>query len=194
MTVFVAHPASGPLRGSLRVPGDKSISHRAILLAALADGLSTISGLSTGDDVARTLAAVAAFGARVDRSGGRVTIEGGRDLLAEPIAPVDVGNSGTAIRLLAGWAAGIDGLCVLHGDASIARRPMARVVQPLRQMGARVDGREGGSYPPLVVRGGCLRGIDYAVPVASAQVKGAILLAGLAADGPTTVREATPTR
>ena len=107
---------------------------------------------------------------------------------------MDVGNSGTAIRLLAGWASGIDGLTVLAGDESIARRPMGRVVDPLRLMGARIDGRAGGRLPPLAVRGGGLHGIDYRLPVPSAQVKGAILLAGLAASGTTTVREDVPTR
>ena len=107
---------------------------------------------------------------------------------------IDVGNSGTSIRLLAGWSAGFDWLTILAGDASIAERPMGRVTEPLRAMGAAIDGRGGGRRPPLVVRGGHLHGIDYRLPVASAQVKAAVLLAGLAADGPTTVREDVPTR
>ncbi|MEA2973509.1 MAG: 3-phosphoshikimate 1-carboxyvinyltransferase [Actinomycetota bacterium] len=179
-----------PLRGTVRVPGDKSISHRALLLAALAEGISVVRGLSTGADVAGTAAAVQAMGAIVE--GDLVT--GGRARLHEPAGVVDVGNSGTTIRLLAGLCAGFDWLTVLAGDASIARRPMDRVADPLRRMGARVDGRDGGRLPPITVRGGGLHGIDYEMPVASAQVKSAILLAGLSAEGETVVRESTPTR
>jgi 3-phosphoshikimate 1-carboxyvinyltransferase len=172
-----------PLRGAVRVPGDKSISHRALLLAALADGTSRIGGLADGDDVARTRAAVQALGAVVD--GPRVS--GGARRLHEAAHPIDVGNSGTTIRLMAGLCAGFDWLTVLYGDASLARRPMDRVGEPLRAMGASVDGRDGGRYPPLAVRGGSLHGVDYALPVASAQVKSAVLLAGLAAEGETIV-------
>jgi 3-phosphoshikimate 1-carboxyvinyltransferase len=195
MTTFVSVPARAGLHGRLRVPGDKSISHRALLLAARAEGTSTLCGLSVGEDVAHTLGAVEAFGAGVSGAPpGPVLVDGGVGRLREAGGPVDVGNSGTAIRLLAGWACGIDGLTVLAGDDSIARRPMDRVVEPLRQMGARVDGRQGGRLPPLVIRGGGLKGIDYQLPLASAQVKGAVLLAGLAAAGETTVRETVPTR
>lgn len=192
MTSLTVEPAGAGLRGRLRVPGDKSISHRALLLAARARGTSRISGLSNGADVAATLRAVQAFGARVSPDGAMVTVEGGE--VREPETVIDVGNSGTGIRLMAGWAAGIDGLTVLHGDESIARRPMGRVTEPLRMMGAHIDGRDGGRFPPLAVRGGGLTGIDYTLPVPSAQVKGAILLAGLSASGPTTVREAVATR
>ena len=191
----VSVPAPRGLHGRIRVPGDKSISHRAILLAARAEGVSALRGVSTGDDVARTLAAVAAFGAAVEGTApGQVLITGGPERLTEPAHVIDVGNSGTAIRLLAGWSAAIDGLTVLQGDESIARRPMDRVAEPLRAMGATVDGRQGGRYAPLVIRGGELTGIDIRPAVASAQVKTAILLAGLAASGPTTVRETVPTR
>jgi 3-phosphoshikimate 1-carboxyvinyltransferase len=179
-----------PLRGRLRVPGDKSISHRALLFAARAEGTSVVTGLSDGDDVARTRAAIEAMGAEVD--GERIV--GGLDRLHEPEQVLDVGNSGTGIRLLAGFCAGFDWLTVLAGDSSVARRPMDRVVEPLREMGARVDGRDDGHYPPLVVRGGGLAGIDYTPPVASAQVKSAVLLAGLGAEGDTVVREPVPTR
>jgi 3-phosphoshikimate 1-carboxyvinyltransferase len=176
------------LRGSLRVPGDKSISHRALLIAALADGTSTITGLSTGDDVHRTRLAVEALGATIAEDGdGALRVDGGA--LHEPSAVVDIGNSGTGIRLLAGVCAGLPFLTVLEGDASIAQRPMDRVAEPLRSMGARIDGREQGRFPPLVVRGGDLHAIDYALPVPSAQVKSAILFAGLAAEGTTIVRE-----
>ncbi|HEY2300698.1 MAG TPA: 3-phosphoshikimate 1-carboxyvinyltransferase [Acidimicrobiales bacterium] len=196
MSTFTVHGApAGGLHGRLRVPGDKSISHRALLLAARAEGRSQIEGLSDGLDVAHTLAAVAACGADVARGGaGSVTIGGGAGRLHEPDAVLDVGNSGTGIRLLAGWSAGLNWLTVLQGDASVATRPMARVVDPLRAMGARVDGRDGGRFPPLVIRGGELRGIDVRPSVPSAQVKSAILLAGLNACGETTVRETIATR
>ncbi len=181
-----------PLRGRLRVPGDKSISHRALLLGALAEGTSAVRGLSGGDDVARTRAAVEAMGAAVDGPAGRIT--GGRARLHEPADVLDVGNSGTTMRLLAGVVAGLPWLTVLSGDASIRRRPMSRVAEPLRAMGASVDGRRGGEYPPLVVRGRFLKGLDYELPVPSAQVKGAVLLAGLGAEGETVVRERVAAR
>ena len=190
MSTFVVEGGTGPLRGRLRVPGDKSISHRALLLAALAEGSSRISGLSSGEDVAATALAVSAMGAKLD---GEV-VHGGRSRLHEPERVLDVGNSGTSIRLLAGFCAGLPALTVLHGDASIARRPMDRVVEPLRRMGAMVDGRDRGRLPPLVVRGGDLTGIDLELTVPSAQVKGAVLLAGLAAAGETIVRERVRTR
>jgi 3-phosphoshikimate 1-carboxyvinyltransferase len=185
----------GGLTGRLSVPGDKSISHRAILLAALAEGRSELRGLSHGLDVGHSLGAVAACGAEVaEPAPGAVVVTGGRAQLHEPGGVVDVGNSGTGIRLLAGWSAAFDWLTVLAGDASIARRPMDRVTEPLRAMGATVDGRQGGRLPPLIIRGGRLHGVDYAMPVASAQVKGAVLLAGLGAEGETTVRESVPVR
>jgi 3-phosphoshikimate 1-carboxyvinyltransferase len=185
----------GPVTGRLRVPGDKSISHRAVLLAALAEGRSELRRLSSGLDVGRTLAAIAACGALIESSTGETfTVTGGRSVLREPAAVIDVGNSGTAIRLLAGWSAAFPWLTVLQGDASIAERPMGRVAAPLRAMGARIDGRDDGRLAPLIIRGGGLSGIDYRLPVASAQVKAAVLLAGLAADGATTVREDVPTR
>ena len=174
------------------MPGDKSISHRAVLMSAQAQGSSRITGLSDGADVKATVRAVQNFGAEVAETSGAVIVRGGT--LREPSQVIDVGNSGTGIRLMAGWAAGIDGLTILQGDASIARRPMGRVTEPLRLMGARIDGRDGGHLPPLAIRGGGLEGIDYEVPVPSAQVKAALLLAGLSAGGPTTVRERTPTR
>lgn len=195
MTALTVEAPAAGLRGRLRVPGDKSISHRALLLSARATGRSVLAGLSRGEDVERTAQAIRAFGAGVERADdATVVVEGGVDRLGEPAAVVDVGNSGTAIRLLAGWAASLPGLTVLQGDGSVARRPMGRIVAPLRLMGLRIDGRGDGSYPPLVLRGGALHGIDYSLPVASAQVKGAILLAALGAEGPTTVREAVPTR
>ncbi|MDQ3757345.1 MAG: 3-phosphoshikimate 1-carboxyvinyltransferase [Actinomycetota bacterium] len=168
----------------LRVPGDKSISHRALLLAARAEGVSRVSGLSDGEDVRHTAAAVAAMGARID--GDR--IHGGE--LHGVDGVIDVGNSGTGMRLLAGYCAALPWRTVLRGDESVDRRPMDRVAEPLRLMGARIDE----AYPPLAVDGGGLHGIDYALPVPSAQVKGAVLLAGLGAEGDTVVRESVPTR
>ncbi len=192
---LVFEPAAGrALRGHLRAPGDKSVSHRALLIAGLAEGRSRVRGLSDGEDVRHTREAVAALVAVVELSGREVVVEGGRDKLHEPEAVIDVGNSGTGIRLLAGVAAGLDGITVLQGDSSIARRPMDRVAVPLRAMGASVDGRRGGSLPPLVVRGGHLHGTEYRPPVPSAQVKSALLFAGLSAQGETTVVEEVGTR
>jgi len=190
MGTVTVEGGTGPLRGRLRVPGDKSISHRALLLAALAEGRSRITGLSKGDDVACTEVAVQAMGADID---GDVVV-GGRSRLGEPAHVIDVGNSGTGIRLLAGICSGLPWLTVLQGDSSIAHRPMDRVADPLRRMGASIDGRDGGRLPPLVVRGGHLQGIDLDLIVPSAQVKGAVLLAGVAAEGETTIRERVPTR
>ena len=178
-----------PLRGRVRVPGDKSISHRALMLGALAEGTSIVRGLSDGDDVERTRRAVEALGAVVGE--GRIT--GGRRRLHEPADVIDVGNSGTTIRLLAGLCAGFDWLTVLTGDASVRRRPMGRVAEPLRAMGAEVDSRAG-TLPPLVVRGGSLKGMTCELAVPSAQVKSAILLAGLSAEGETVVGQRPRTR
>jgi 3-phosphoshikimate 1-carboxyvinyltransferase len=175
-----------PLRGRIRVPGDKSISHRALLLAARAEGTSVVRGLSSGDDVVRTRLAIYSMGADLD--GERIT--GGVGRLHEPDGIIDVGNSGTAIRLLAGFVAPFPWRTELEGDASVSSRPMDRVAAPLREMGARV----GEAYPPLTIDGGSLHGIDYTVPMASAQVKGCVLLAGLGAEGETVVREHSPTR
>lgn len=194
MSALTVDPFGEPLRGVISVPGDKSISHRALLMAALAEGSSLITGLSSGLDVAATRRAMEAFGVAVVAAGapGAWRVSGGSRHEAEAV--IDVGNSGTSIRLLSGWSASLDALTVLVGDASIAKRPMGRVVEPLRAMGAKLDGRSHATLPPVVVRGGHLHGIDYHVPVPSAQVKGAVLLAGLCAEGQTTVREAQPTR
>ena len=183
-----------PLNGTVTVPGDKSISHRALLLAALAEGTSTIHGLSHGDDVARTLSAVAALGAEVGTDGGSLTVTGGRSRLHVPDTTLDLGNSGTGLRLLAGVAATLPGTTHLTGDDSLRNRPMDRVAEPLRRMGAEVTGEGDRSLPPLTVTGGALRGITYTPPMASAQVKSAVLLAGLAADGETVVHEPVATR
>jgi 3-phosphoshikimate 1-carboxyvinyltransferase len=187
-----------PLRGRVRVPGDKSISHRALLFAALAEGTSRVRHLSSGGDVARTGALVDALGARVrELPGEDVTVavaSPGVDALREPNAVVDCGNSGTTMRLGLGVLAGRPFHAVLTGDDSLVRRPMARVAEPLRAMGARVDGRDGGNFAPLAVRGGSLHAVRYELPVASAQVKSSLMLAGLQAAGTSEIVEPAPTR
>ncbi len=180
--------------GTVTVPGDKSISHRALLLAALAEGTSTITGLSDGDDVERTAGAVEALGATVDRTDGIVSVAGGRARLRPPIDTIDLGNSGTGMRLLTGVVATLPGTTRLTGDASLRSRPMDRVAEPLGRMGATVEGAGPNCLPPLSVAGGTLHGIDYTPPMASAQVKSAVLLAGLDAVGETVLREPVATR
>ncbi len=184
------------LAGTIRVPGDKSISHRALLIGALADGTSVIEGLSAGEDVVATVRAVVALGAAVeeDRASGRTLVHGGRARLRAPELTLDLGNSGTGMRLIAGVAATLDGTTRLTGDESLRARPMDRVAEPLGRMGALVTGVGRRCLPPVTVSGGDLVGIDYTPPVASAQVKSAVLLAGLAAEGETAVREPVPTR
>jgi 3-phosphoshikimate 1-carboxyvinyltransferase len=189
---------AGPLRGTLVAPPDKSISHRAALLGAMADGRSEISPYLDSADTRSTLDALAAVGARVrrrpgNRGGLAVTIEGAGLRGARP-SEVDVGNAGTLLRMLPGWLAGQGrGTWKLDGDESIRRRPVDRVAEPLRLMGAGVECRDG-RLPPLTVSGSQLRGIDHRLPIASAQVKSCLLLAGLLADGETTVREPAPSR
>ena len=186
------------LRGRLRVPGDKSISHRYALLAALAGGTSTISGYSTGADCRSTLRCLRALGVDIEETAetgetSTVTVAGrGIGAFVRPAQVLDAGNSGTTMRLLAGILAGHPFDTVLTGDASLQRRPMRRIIDPLRRMGGHVDSADG--RPPLRIRGGALEGITYAPPVASAQVKSAVLLAGLHARGITRVHERTPTR
>src|SRR5664280_2872748 len=189
------------LRGEPRLPGDKSISHRALLLAALAEGESEITGSGDGRDVAATAAIVAALGATVERvrEDGlnvdyRVTSPGAEGL-HEPDRVLDCRNSGTSLRLCSGVVAGLPFFSVLDGDASSRSRPVARIIEPLRSMGAALYARRSDSLPPLVVIGSRrLRAIDFTTRVPSAQVKSAILLAGLRAEGRTTVREAVATR
>jgi 3-phosphoshikimate 1-carboxyvinyltransferase len=179
--------------GHVTVPGDKSISHRYAMLAALAEGVSTIRGYATGFDCRTTLACVRALGARVDWEPGCVTIHGrGQDGLIPPAAPLDAENSGTTMRLLSGIVAAHPFRTVITGDESLRRRPMRRVIVPLTEMGARVSSDAG--RPPLVIDGGPLRGIVHRPDVPSAQVKSCVLLAGLAAEGRTSVEEHTPTR
>ena len=193
---FTVRPG-GRLEGPIRVPGDKSISHRFLIFGALAEGTSEASGFLQGEDTIATANAFRAMGVEVDGpAGGVVRVRGvGLGGLKPPPAPLDMGNSGTAMRLLAGVLAGQAFDSTLTGDASLSARPMARVIAPLRDMGARIEGF-GGDTPPLTIRpaGGALRGIDYRMPVASAQVKSCLLLAGLYAEGVTCVTEPAPTR
>lgn len=187
------HPAS--LSGTVTVPGDKSVSHRALLIGALVGQPVPVRGVASSGDVAATAAALRTLGADVDLSRTDDGLQGVvRGPLQEPAGVIDCGNSGTCLRLLAGVVAGIDGLSVLTGDASLSRRPVDRVVEPLRRMGAVVDARDGGRIPPLVIRGGALQAIRYEQPVASAQVKSCVLLAGLHAEEPTIVVSPLPSR
>jgi len=188
--------AGAPLRGTLAIPGDKSVSHRAVMFAALADGTSRIDGFLEGEDTRATAAIFARLGVRIETpSPSRRIVHGvGIDGLRAPDGPLDCGNAGTGMRLLAGLLAAQRFDSMLVGDASLSKRPMRRVTVPLAKMGARIDTEEGG-VPPLRIHGGQrLAGIDHTLEVASAQVKSALLLAGLYADGETVVREPHPTR
>jgi 3-phosphoshikimate 1-carboxyvinyltransferase len=195
LLTFEASP-SGMLRGRLRVPGDKSISHRALMLGAIADGMTEVTGFLEGEDTLATLAAFRAMGVHIDGpQSGRLTIHGvGKHGLKAPTEPLYLGNSGTSMRLLAGLLAGQAFDTVLIGDASLARRPMRRVTEPLALMGARIEATEQDTAPLRIYGGRALKGIDYAMPVASAQVKSSLLLAGLYASGRTCVTEPAPTR
>lgn len=192
---LVVPPAAGPFEATLEVPGDKSITHRAILLGAVAEGATVIERPLDAADTRSSVALARALGAEVETPpGGPWVVRPRPDGPAEPEDVIDCGNSGTTLRLSAGLLAGYDLFASLTGDASLRRRPMARVVEPLRRMGARIDGREGGRWAPLSIRGGRLRGIEWTSPVASAQVKSAILLAGLRARGRTAVTEPSASR
>ncbi|MEP6484920.1 MAG: 3-phosphoshikimate 1-carboxyvinyltransferase, partial [Rudaea sp.] len=186
---------ASPLRGTVRVPGDKSISHRAIMLAAIAEGTSHITGFLEGEDTRATARAFAAMGVRIEspRDSERIVHGVGLRGLKRSSGVIDCGNAGTGMRLLAGLLSAQSFDSTLIGDESLSKRPMRRVIDPLAQMGARIDAKNG--LPPLHVRGGSpIHGIRYDVPVASAQVKSAILLAGLYANGETHVIEPHPTR
>lgn len=204
MSNLTVHPAK-LLQGTLTVPGDKSISHRALLVSALIKGTYRISALLESEDVRRTLEAMQALGVSIRKEGGAFIVEGrGEKGLTPPHAPLEMGNSGTTARLLLGllaggpraWRqAGSPFSATLRGDASLSRRPMQRVVDPLEKMGAAIEGKEGDkNHLPLTVHGRQLRGIEYALPVPSSQVKSAILLAAMGAEGPTRLVEAVATR
>lgn len=186
----------GALTGQARVPGDKSISHRSIMLGALAGGTTRVSGFLEGEDALATLAAFRAMGVRIDGpDDGQVTVHGvGLDGLAAPAEPLDLGNAGTGMRLMCGLLAGQSFDSELTGDASLCSRPMGRVIDPLAQMGAHITSAEGGRPPLLIKGGGKLSAMHYDLPMASAQVKSCVLLAGLYAQGRTSVTEPAPTR
>jgi 3-phosphoshikimate 1-carboxyvinyltransferase len=203
MTTEAAQPASRSvrgarrLRGELRVPGDKSISHRALMFNALARGRARVDGFLDAADTRSTMTCLRALGATIEEGDdGAVYVEGhGRAGLGEPSDVLDCGNSGTSMRLLAGILAGLPGLYVLTGDDSLRGRTMARIVRPLNELGARVTARAEGTLPPVVIEGGRIAGGQHLeTAMASAQVKSAILLAGLAADGPTTVTQPAASR
>jgi len=190
---LVISPA-GRLRGRVRVPGDKSISHRAALIGALARGDTVIHHFLRADDCLHTVSCLRALGVGIEDEGSRLIVRGMGPRWRAPMTPLDAGNSGTTMRLLAGILAGQPFQTELTGDASLRTRPVDRIVEPLSRMGARIVASGDGRFPPLRITGGSLRGITYTLPVASAQVKSAVLLAGLLAEGPTTVVEPTPTR
>lgn len=180
-----------PVTRTLSIPGDKSISHRSVILGAIANGITSIDNFLPGQDCWSTVRCIRQLGVEItELAPNRLQVHGcGLDGLKEPDDYLDVGNSGTTMRLLAGVLAGQEFLSILTGDHTIRRRPMARIAEPLRQMGAQVWGRGNGRFAPLAIKGGHLRAIDYLTPVASAQIKSAVLLAGLYGQGITSVTE-----
>ena len=188
-------PADKPLRGEITVPGDKSIAHRAVILASVAEGSSRIFNLSGGDDNSRTVRAFRGMGVNIGRDGDALCIGGkGWEGLIPPDGSIDCGNSGTTMRLLAGVLAGRPFRSELRGDDSLSTRPMQRIVEPLSLMGARIRSKGGNGLAPLEIDGGGLRGIQYRMPVASAQVKSALVLAALQANGETRIHEPLQSR
>jgi 3-phosphoshikimate 1-carboxyvinyltransferase len=186
---------TAPLKGEIKVPGDKSISHRAVMFGSIANGITKVENFLPGDDCLSTISCFRNLGVEIDQNGSDVTIHGtGLDGLKKPVETLYVGNSGTTIRLMMGILSGLPFETSLEGDDSIAKRPMTRVTVPLTKMGADISGRNNGEFTPLTVKGKKLSGITYELPVASAQVKSAILLAGLQAAGETTVKEPVKTR
>jgi len=178
------------LQGEIEVPGDKSISHRAVMLGSIAEGTTEISNFLDAKDPWSTVNCMRSLGVEIDGEGSNLRVHGvGLQGLTEPQDVLDAGNSGTTIRLISGILAGQDFHSVITGDNSLRRRPMGRIAQPLKEMGAKIDGRNGGNLAPLSIRGGSLKGIEYQLKVASAQVKSAILLAGLFAQGETVITE-----
>ncbi|MFJ7647856.1 3-phosphoshikimate 1-carboxyvinyltransferase [Lysinibacillus sp. NPDC097279] len=183
------------LQGTLTIPGDKSVSHRSVMFGAIATGKTTVEGFLLGEDCLSTIDCFRKLGVKIDVDGTNVTIESaGMEAWQEPSEVLYTGNSGTTTRLMLGILAGSKVHSVMTGDASIGKRPMRRVIDPLRQMGAHITGRADGQYTPLAIQGTQLQAIDYQMPVASAQVKSAILLAGLRAQGTTVVRETEVSR
>jgi 3-phosphoshikimate 1-carboxyvinyltransferase len=194
-TIKRIEPVNKPLRADLSVPGDKSIAHRAVILGSVARGRTRIFNLSGGDDNSRTVRAFRQMGVEIGRDGDALVIEGrGWSGLKPPGAPLDCGNSGTTMRLLSGLLAGRPFHSELDGDSSLRQRPMQRVIDPLSRMGAKIRSKNDNGLAPLEIDGGGLKGIEYRMPVASAQVKSAILLAALQAEGTTTVEEPQKSR
>jgi 3-phosphoshikimate 1-carboxyvinyltransferase len=194
LTSITIKPAAS-IKGEITVPGDKSISHRSIMLGAIANGTTTVRGFLRGGDNMATMGAFRSMGVPISDDGETVVIQGkGLHGLSEPDDVIDCGNSGTTIRLITGLLAGQSFFSVVTGDQYLRKRPMKRVVDPLTRMGARILGRNQGSLAPLAISGGLLNAIGYESPVSSAQVKSAIMLAGLYADGETSVREPTLSR
>ncbi|WP_245799236.1 3-phosphoshikimate 1-carboxyvinyltransferase [Virgibacillus siamensis] len=195
MATLKLTPYKNVLQGELEVPGDKSISHRAIIFGSLANGTTKISNFLNGEDCLRSIDAFRAMGVSIEQDATNVTIcSAGKDKLTEPVEPIYFGNSGTTARLMLGVLAGLPFFTTAYGDPSLTVRPMDRVIKPIQQMGALTDGRSDGGFLPMAVRGGNLKSISYTLPVKSAQVKSAVLLAGLFAKGVTKVTEQTVTR
>ena len=188
-------PVKEPLRGDITVPGDKSIAHRAVILASIAQGRSRIFNLSDGDDNSRTVKAFRQMGVEIFRDGDALCVEGkGWEGIRASKEAIDCGNSGTTMRLLSGLLAGRPFRSELDGDSSLRQRPMQRVIDPLSLMGAKINSKGGAGLAPLEIEGGGLHGINYRTPIASAQVKSAILLAALQAQGTTTLEEPLKSR
>lgn len=195
MSKKVFRPFTGKVEGQLNIPGDKSISHRAIMLGSLAKGKTVITNFLDGEDCLHTIDAFKCFGVSIEQNDTEVVINSnGFEQMTEPKIPLYFGNSGTTARLMLGILSSLPFHSIVYGDQYLSVRPMSRVVNPLREMGAQIDGRENGEMLPLAIRGKQLIGIEYELPVKSAQVKSAILLAGLFADGKTTVIEKAKTR
>ena len=195
MSHLTISPANTPLQGTVIIPGDKSITHRGLILGALAEGETSITGYSHGEDCLNTLKVIRQLGIEVDGDAHSLLVKGkGLRGLSEPQSILDCGNSGTGMRLLAGVLAGQGFFSVLTGDSSLRGRPMRRVVTPLREMGAEISGRQGGELAPLAINGRELHAIHYRSPVASAQIKSCVLLAGLSAEGVTVVEEPSRSR
>jgi 3-phosphoshikimate 1-carboxyvinyltransferase len=195
MELIALQPTRNGLKGSIEIPGDKSISHRSVMFGSIAQGVTRVTNFLPGDDCLSTISCFRKLGVVIEDNEDGLTIYGnGIDGLKEPNELLDVGNSGTTIRLLLGILAGRPFFSSLIGDQSIGKRPMTRVTEPLRTMGAKIDGRKNGEFTPLSIRGGHLNPIHYNMPVASAQVKSALILAGLQAEGETTIIEKAESR
>lgn len=195
MTKYKLSPITNGLSGEIEVPGDKSISHRAVMFGSLAEGVTNVSHFLDGEDCLRTVDAFRSMGVKIEQNGDSLVIDSkGADKLEEPLTPLYFGNSGTTARLMVGLLAGLPLFTTIYGDASLSNRPMDRVTEPVSRMNGVFSGRQKGKLLPLAITGRKLQGINYELPVKSAQVKSAVLLAGLFAEGETTVTESTQTR